>query len=68
MLLAHAGVDHQSDGQRQIGFLGEIANALGSPVFRQHEIVFGEIADDLIFLGAHGSQTLTTFTSVEKVG
>ena len=48
--LAHAGVDHESDGQGKIGFAREITDGLRAAVFEDLEIVFRQIAKDFVIL------------------
>jgi len=45
--LADAGVDQEAEGQRQAGFLGEIADDLRAAVLFEGEIVLGEAKDHL---------------------
>ena len=66
--LAHAGVDHQADGQGQIGFLGKIADGLRAAALEEYKIFLGEIADDFVFLGPHGSQHVDHFHSGGESG
>src|SRR6185437_6882093 len=68
LLLAHAGVDHEADSKRKFRFLGKIADNLGPSVFSQDEIVFSEIADDLILLGVYGGQDIDHIHGSRKGG
>ena len=44
--LAHAGVNQQAQGKREIGFARKVANYLRTAVFGQREVVFAESVDD----------------------
>jgi hypothetical protein len=46
LLLAHAGIHHQAEGERQIGLAREVADFLGMAVFGELEVLFGEAVDD----------------------
>jgi len=48
--LTHAGIDKQAEREGKIGFLRKIANRLRVTIFREEEIVFGQIANDLAML------------------
>src|ERR1700683_4275265 len=51
--LTAAGVDQQTERERQFGFLRKIFDRLRPAIFLQREIVFGEVADDLAMLVAN---------------
>ena len=44
--LAHTGINEKSESKRQVRILRKILNCLGVAVFKQNEIIFGQIADD----------------------
>ena len=49
-LLASADVHQQADGQRQIGFAGEVLDLLLLAVFEQVEVAFLQVADQGVVL------------------
>src|SRR5260370_35230949 len=52
--LTSAGVDEQTQREREIRFLGKIADTVRAAVFLKREIVFGEVADDLAMFVPNG--------------
>ena len=55
--LAKAGVDEEAEGEREIGFLGEIGDGLGLGVLLEGEVVFGKIADKVaVFVSDGGDE------------
>jgi len=54
--LAEAGVDEKAEGEREIGFFGEIGDGLGFAVLVEGEVVFGEVADDVAVLVADSGE------------
>ena len=59
--LTHAGIDHQPDGQRKVRFLREITDDLRAAVFGEGEVVFRQVADNLILPGARGGEDVDDF-------
>src|SRR4029077_19597182 len=59
--LAEAGIDKQSQAQRQIAFFGEIVDVLRAAIFRQSEGVLVEVRDDLAVLVADGGDDVDGF-------
>ena len=45
--LTHAGVDQQTEREREIGLFGEVANRLRAAVFLKLEVVFAKVVHDL---------------------
>ena len=68
LLLAHAGIDHQSHGQRKVGLPGKIADGLRTAVFGEGEIVLRQITDDLILPGAYGGEDVDHFDADAEGG
>ena len=56
--LAEAGVDEEAEGEREIGFFGEIGDGLGLGVLFEGEVVFGEIADEVAVFVADGGEKI----------
>ena len=56
--LTQAGIDKQSQAQRQIGFFGEVVDGLRAAVFRQSEGVLVQVRDDLAVLVADGGDNV----------
>jgi hypothetical protein len=56
--LAETGVNQQTKGKREIGFLGEVGDGLRLAVLIQEEIVFGEIVDEIVVLIADGGEEI----------
>ena len=54
--LAHAGIDQEPDGEREIGFAREVPDGLRAAVFEYLKIVFVQIAKDFILLVAYRGQ------------
>jgi len=55
--LAEAGVHEEAEGEREIGFLGEIGDGLRLAVLVEGEVVFGEIADEVaVFVSDGGDE------------
>jgi hypothetical protein len=53
---AEAGIDQQSERQRQIGLAGEVFDGLRTAVFVQGEVFLGEVLDDLAALFVDGGK------------
>src|ERR1700688_5318604 len=58
LALAEAGVDEETEGEREVGFLGEIGDGLGLAVLVESEVVFGEVADDVAVFVADGGEKI----------
>jgi hypothetical protein len=56
--LAEAGVDEQTEGEREVGFLGEVGDGLGLAVLLEGEVVFGEVADDVAMFVADSGEEI----------
>ena len=56
--LAEAGVNKKAEGEREIGFFGEIGDGLGLGVLFEGEVVFGEIADEIAVFVADGGEEI----------
>src|ERR1019366_4121143 len=56
--LAAAGIHQQPEGQRQIGFAGEIADDLRPAVFLEDEVVLVEVGDNMAILIAHSREQI----------
>jgi hypothetical protein len=54
--LAETGVDEKAEGEREVGFFGEIGDGLGLGVLVEGEIVFGEVADEAAVFVANGGE------------
>ena len=54
--LAAADVDQQADGEREVGFLGEILDGLGLTLFQNGEILLLEVGDEGAVLVPYGGQ------------
>src|SRR5262249_32169404 len=65
---AHAGVNEQSQLERQIGLAGEVLNGLWTPVFLGEEVFFRKIADVLSLLIAHGCEEINYLDRRRKRG
>jgi hypothetical protein len=61
LLLTHTGIDHQSDGERQIRVLGKITDGLCAAVFGKREVVFRQVVDDLVLPRAHSGEHVDHF-------
>jgi len=59
--LALAGIDQQSQRQRQVRFPRKVADRLRMPVLRQSEVVLGQIRDDLQLLVPNRGQNVNYF-------
>ena len=55
---AAAGVDQQPDGQRQVALLREVPDGLRTAVLVEMEVVFRQVADDLVLLVPHGGEEI----------
>jgi hypothetical protein len=56
--LAEAGVHEEAEGEREIGFLGEIGDGLRLAVLIEGEVVFGEIADEVAMFVSDGGDEI----------
>jgi len=54
--LAAAGVHEEAEGERKIGFAGEVGDGLGFAVLVEGEIVLGEIVDEGAVFVADGGE------------
>src|SRR5260370_41483969 len=52
--LTTAGIDEQTQREREIRFLRKIADRLRAAVFLKREIVFADVSNDLVMLVANG--------------
>ena len=59
--LTEAGIDEQSQAQRQIAFFGEIVEVLRAAIFRQCEGVLVKVRNDLAVLVADGGDDVDGF-------
>ncbi len=66
--LAHAGIHHQADGERQFRIAREILDGLGAAVLRDLKIVFGQIFDKLTLAIEDSRKNVDDLDTVEKVG
>src|ERR1035437_4867439 len=66
--LAPAGIHQQAERQRQVAFLGEIANDLRAAVLVQQKIVLGEVLDNRARLVAHVGIQVDYFDAAGKRG
>ena len=53
---AAAGIDQQSDGQRQVALLREVLDGLRAALLIEQEVVASQILDDLVLLVADGGE------------
>ena len=56
--LAEAGVDEEAEGEREIGFFGEIGDGLGLGVLFEGEVFLREIADQAAVFVANGGEEI----------
>lgn len=59
--LAHAGVDQQTEREREIRFAAEVLDGLRAPIFLQGEVIFAQVIDDLAVLVAHRGKHVHDF-------
>ncbi len=60
--LAHAGVDKQTEGEREIGFLGEVGNGLRLAILLEDEVVLRQIANDaFMFIVDRGNHVYSVY-------
>src|SRR3979490_1818669 len=60
-VLAHAGVDKEAEGQRKIGFTGEVLDHLRVAILLEREVFLVEMGDDLALPVVNGGQNVDHF-------
>lgn len=56
--LAEAGVNKKAEGEREVGFIGEIRDGLRLGVLFEKEVVFGEVVDEGVVFVADGNEEI----------